>query len=319
MKSIYVKDIKAGEKVKCSFLVMEKNLAYSQKGAPYLNVRLRDKTGDIEGRVWDNVSTLDPLFRKGDIVSVQARAVSYRDAIQLALLEIRKVDESDMDPWDYFPASRHDVERMFSELRGHASAVENPWLRKLLEGFLDDPATAACLKRAPAAKGFHHAYLGGLLEHTLSMVRILDFLAAHYPAANRDLLLAGGILHDIGKIDEFNYERAIDYSTSGRLLGHIMLGVEMLDRKIAAIEGFPPSLALELKHIVLSHHGELEFGSPKRPKSVEALLVHFVDDMDAKVAAFQDFIGTSGPDDSEWTLFHRFFERFLYKGSKNGA
>ncbi len=314
MKPIYVKDIKAGEKIKASFLVMEKNLAYSQKGAPYLSVKLRDRTGDIEGRVWDNVATLDPLFRKGDIVFVQGRAVSYRDATQLAVLDIRKIEETGLDPWDYFPATKGDVEAMFAELSGYAGTLENPWLKKLLEGFLGDGEVAARLKRAPAAKGFHHAYLGGLLEHTLSMVRILDFLARHYPATNRDILIVGGILHDIGKIEEFTYDRAIDYSTPGRLVGHILLGVEMLDRKIASIDGFPTDLALELKHVVLAHHGELDFGSPKRPKTVEALIVHFVDDLDAKVMAFQEFIGNSGAEDSEWTLFHRFFERFLYKG-----
>jgi len=316
VKTLYVKDIKAGEKVRSSFLVMEKNLAYSQKGAPYLSVKLRDRTGDIEGRVWDNVAALDPLFRKGDIVSVQGRAVSYRDATQLAVLDIRRMDETGIDPWDYFPSTKGDVEEMFAAVEGFAATVENPWLKRLLEGFLGDGELAARLKRAPAAKGFHHAYLGGLLEHTLSMVRILDFLAGHYPSANRDMLIAGGILHDIGKIDEFTYERAIDYSTPGRLVGHILLGVEMLDRKIAAIEGFPPDLALELKHIVLAHHGELDFGSPKRPKTVEALIVHYVDDLDAKVMAFQEFIGNSGAEDSEWTLFHRFFERFLYKGGQ---
>jgi len=314
MKSLFVKDIKAGEKIKASFLVMEKNLAYSQKGAPYLSVKLRDRTGDIEGRVWDNVAALDPLFRKGDIVAVQGRAVSYRDATQLAVLDIRKMDEHGIDPWDYFPCTKGDVEAMYSALAGYAGTVENPWLKKLLAGFLDDAELAARLKRAPAAKGFHHAYLGGLLEHTLSMVKILDFLARHYPATSRDMLIAGGILHDIGKIEEFTYDRAIDYSTPGRLVGHILLGVEMLDRKIASIEGFPADLALEIKHVVLAHHGELDFGSPKRPKTVEALIVHFVDDLDAKVMAFQEFIGNSGAEDSEWTLFHRFFERFLYKG-----
>ena len=318
MKSIYVRDIKAGEKIKGSFLVVEKNLAYSQKGAPYLSVKLRDRSGDIEGRVWDNVAALDPLFRKGDIVAVQGRAVSYRDATQLAVLDIRKMEETGIDPWDYFPCTKGDVEAMFSQLAGYAGTLENPWLKKLMEGFLQDADVAARLKRAPAAKGFHHAYLGGLLEHTLSMVKILDFLARHYPATNRDLLIAGGILHDIGKIEEFTYDRAIDYSTPGRLVGHILLGVEMVDRKIASIEGFPEDLALELKHVVLAHHGELDFGSPKRPKTVEALIVHFVDDLDAKVMAFQEFIGNSGAEDSEWTLFHRFFERFLYKG-KAGA
>jgi 3'-5' exoribonuclease len=314
MKSVYVKDIRAGEKIKSSFLVAEKNLAYSQKGAPYLGIRLRDKTGDIEGRVWDNVSALDPVFRKGDIIHVQGRAVSYRDNIQLAVLEIRKMEEAEINPWDYFPTCKGDTEEMFHSLKKDVASVENPWLRTLLESFLDDGEMAAKLKRAPAAKGFHHAYLGGLLEHTLSMVRILDFLAGHYPTASRDMLIAGGILHDIGKVEEFSYDRAIDYTTPGRLIGHIIMGVEMIDRRIAAIEGFPEDLALELKHLVLAHHGELDFGSPKRPKTLEALIVHFADDLDAKVMAFQEFIRNSGGEESEWTLFHRFFERFLYKG-----
>jgi 3'-5' exoribonuclease len=318
MKSLYVKDIKAGEKIKASFLVMEKNLAYSQKGQPYLSIRLRDKTGDMEGRVWDNVSTLDPVFKKGDIVFVQGRAVSYRENTQLAVLDIRKIDEAELDPWDYFPTTKGNVEEMFAALADYANSVENPWLKKLLENFLGDGELAARFKRAPAAKGFHHAYLGGLLEHTLSMVQILDFLARHYPTVSRDMLIAGGILHDIGKIEEFSYDRAIDYTTPGRLIGHIIMGVEMIDRRIAGIEGFPEDLALELKHVVLAHHGELDFGSPKRPKTVEALIVHFVDDLDAKVMAFREFIGNSGGEESEWTLFHRFFERFLYKG-KAGA
>jgi 3'-5' exoribonuclease len=314
MKTVYTKDIRAGEKVRTSFLVAEKNLAYSQKGAPYLGIRLRDRTGDIEGRVWENVSALDPVFRKGDIIHVQGRAVSYRDSTQLAVLDIRKMEEAEINPWDYFPTCKGDTEEMFKALKTCAASVENPWLKTLLGKFLDDGEMAARIKRAPAAKGFHHAYLGGLLEHTLSMVRILDFLAGHYPMASRDLLVTGGILHDIGKVEELSYDRAIDYTTPGRLIGHIIMGTEMIDRRIAAIEGFPESLALELKHIVLAHHGELDFGSPKRPKTVEALIVHFADDLDAKVMAFQEFIGNSGGDDSEWTLFHRFFERFLYKG-----
>jgi len=314
VKTIYIRDIKAGEKIKSSFLVAEKNLAYSQKGAPYLSIRLRDKTGDMEGRVWDNVAALDPVFRKGDIIFVQGRAVSYRDAIQLSVLDIRRMEDAELDPWDYFPTCKGNVEEMFGALKGHAASVENPWLKKVLESVLNDGALAERLKRAPAAKGFHHAYLGGLLEHTLSMVQILDFLASHYPTANRDMLIAGGILHDIGKIEEFSYDRAIDYTTPGRLVGHIMMGVEMIDRMITAIDGFPEDLALELKHVMLAHHGELDFGSPKRPKTVEALIVHFVDDLDAKVMAFQEFIRNSGGDESEWTPFHRFFERFLYKG-----
>jgi uncharacterized domain HDIG len=187
-------------------------------------------------------------------------------------------------------------------------------LQELLNAFFQDEKTADLFKRAPAAKGFHHIYLGGLLEHTLSVVRLLEKVAEHYPNLNKDMLIAGGILHDIGKIYEFSYDQLIDYSDEGRLIGHIVMGVEMLDKKIAAIPDFPPKLSLELRHLLLSHHGEFEFGSPKRPKTLEALVVHYIDDLDAKLNAFETFVADSTNADSDWTTYNRFFERFLYKG-----
>jgi 3'-5' exoribonuclease len=172
---------------------------------------------------------------------------------------------------------------------------------------------AALFKNAPAAKGFHHVYLGGLLEHTLSVARLLNLACAHYEGIDRDLLLTGGILHDIGKIYEFSYGRIVDYTAEGRLVGHIVMGVEMVDKRIAALEDFPAHLALKLRHVLLSHHGDLEYGSPKRPKTVEALIVHFMDDLDAKVNAFQEFIAAAPDDESDWTPYHRLLERFIYK------
>ena len=170
------------------------------------------------------------------------------------------------------------------------------------------------LKEAPAAKGFHHVYIGGLLEHTLSVTRLLDLVCNHYHGINRDLVITGGILHDIGKIHEFSYGRIIDYTDEGRLIGHIVMGAEMVDNRIASLKGFPAGLAMELRHLLLSHHGELEFGSPKRPKTVEALIVHYIDDLDAKVNAFQEFIDVSPDDESTWTPFHRLLDRVIYKG-----
>ncbi|MDD5712104.1 MAG: HD domain-containing protein [Smithellaceae bacterium] len=314
-KSIYVKDIQAGQKVADTFLVAEKSLAFSQKGSPYLNLKLKDKTGEMEAKIWENALEWDKLFKKGDIISLVGRALSYRNALQLSVLEVSKTDEGELDISNYFPTAAVDNETMFSELLTFVDKVEDTHLRALLDLFFRDEAIAGRFRNAPAAKGFHHVYIGGLLEHTLSVVRLLDMVADHYRGSiNRDLLLAGGLLHDIGKIQEFTYQRLIDYSDEGRLIGHIVIGLEMLDEKIATLPDFLPQLALELRHLILSHHGTLEFGSPKRPKTVEALIVHFIDDLDAKVNAFQGFIENSSDEESSWTPFHRLFERYIYKG-----
>lgn len=211
------------------------------------------------------------------------------------------------------PAVKSDVVDMFNEILTYADKIQIKPLKDLLYAFLHDQKSAELFQRAPAAKGFHHIYLGGLLEHTLSVVRLLEKVCEHYPILNKDMVIAGGILHDIGKIYEFSYDHMIDYSDEGRLIGHIVMGVEMIDKKIAAIDDFPHQLALELRHIILSHHGEFEFGSPKRPKTVEALVVHYIDDLDAKFNAFQTFINDSTNDDSDWTNYNRFLDRFIYK------
>ena len=312
-KSIFVRDIKSGDKVGDYFLVAEKNLAFSQKGAPYLNVRLKDKTGELDGKVWDNAREWDKVFKKGDIVRLEARSANYKNAIQLSITDLKKAADEDITLSDYLPAARKDGEEMLADLMGIVESMGNPHLKALLYAFFHDEEIAALFKKAPAAKGFHHVYLGGLLEHTLSVTRLLDLACAHYNGIDRDLLLAGGILHDVGKIYEFSYGRIIEYSDEGRLLGHIVMGVEMMDRRIAALEDFPAHLAMKLRHIVLSHHGDLEYGSPKRPKTVEALVVHFMDDLDAKVNAFQEYIAAAPDEESNWTPYHRLFERFIYK------
>jgi len=314
VKKVYVKDIKAGDKVSDTFLVLDKNMAFSQKGAPYLSLRLGDRTGDIEGRVWDRAVELDKLFRKGDVVLIQSRAASYKNMIQLSIVDIRKAGDDGADLREYALSSRFDRDEMFRGVMAFIARIENPHLKKLLESFFADPSIAEGFKEAPAAKAFHHNYIGGLLEHTLSVLHLLDRVAGHYGTLNRDLLIAGGILHDIGKIRELSHKPLIEYSDTGRLIGHIVLGVEMLDAKIAQMDDFPGQLAMELRHIILSHHGILEYGSPKRPKTVEALVIHYIDDMDAKVNAFRGFIENADDDESDWTPFHRLFDRFIYKG-----
>jgi 3'-5' exoribonuclease len=314
IKSIYIKDIRPGEKISESFLVAEKNLAFSQKGAPYLNLRLKDRTGEVEGKIWENADELSKRFKRGDIVRVQSRAVSYKNALQLSILDIEQLSESDVNPVDYFPAVQKNIDEMFMEMMSHIDKVETPCLKSLLESFFKDDTIAVLFKKAPAAKTLHHVYIGGLLEHTLSVVRLLAIAGDHYQGINKDMLITGGLLHDIGKIYEFSYDRVVDYSDPGRLIGHIVIGLEMLDKKIAAIEDFPDSLAMELRHLLLSHHGAQEFGSPKRPKTLEALIVHHIDDLDAKVNAFQSYIEESRDEESKWTPFHRLLERFIYKG-----
>ena len=312
-KNIFVKEIKAGDQVSAPFLVIEKNMTFSQKGAPYLSLRLKDKTGEIEGRVWDRVSALEPLFKKGDIILIQSRAASFKNSLQLSIINLKKLEPHEVDPADFAPAAKSDVNGMLDDLMGFIEQMENPFLRELLCSFFNDSTVTNKFKQAPAAKGFHHVCLGGLLEHTLSVVRLLTLAADHYKTINKDLLIAGGILHDIGKIDELSYDSIVEYSDEGRLIGHIVIGVEMVDSRIVSIPDFPKDLAMKLRHILLSHHGAMEFGSPKRPKTLEALVIHHIDDLDAKVNAFQSHIDTFNDDETDWTPYHKLLERFIYK------
>jgi len=313
-KEIYLKDIKQGDKVASTFLAAEKNMAFSLKGSPYLNVRLKDKTGELDGKVWDNAIELDQQFKKGDIIYIEGKAANYKNSIQISIVKIIKNAWEDAEPADYLPAAKGDVVAMFNEMLTYVEKIQTKPLQDLLQALFHDQKTADLFQRAPAAKGFHHIYLGGLLEHTLSVIRLLEKISEHYPTLNKDMLITGGILHDIGKIYEFSYDHIIEYSDEGRLIGHIVMGVEMIDKKIDTIPDFPPQLALELRHIILSHHGEFEFGSPKRPKTLEALIVHYIDDLDAKFNAFQTLITDSTNADSDWTNYNRLLERFIYKG-----
>jgi 3'-5' exoribonuclease len=315
VKTIFVKDIKGGDKVRSIFLVREKTLAYSQKGAPYLNLRLGDKTGAMDAKIWDAAAEMDLVFKKGDVIEVSARAQSYKAQLQLSIVEVRKLALEEIDLRDYLPASQEEPETMFAELQRYMEGIANPHLRVLLADIFACEDIRKRFLVAPAAKGFHHVYLGGLLEHTLGVVKLLDLVTGQYGHLNRDLVLTGGILHDIGKIYEFTYERLVDYSDEGRLIGHIVMGVELIAGRMARLPSFPPELAMELKHLILSHHGELEYGSPKLPNTAEALVVHMIDDLDAKVNAFQEFIKASATDDSHWTPYHRLLERYLYKGT----
>jgi 3'-5' exoribonuclease len=262
---------------------------------------------------WDRVETLKDAFTSGDYIQVKGHAVEYRGALQLVVEGLKCLEPTEVDASDFLPTTERDPDQMLARLIQISQDIENPYLSKLMSAFFEDDDFVDRLKMAPAAKKMHHAYLGGLLEHTLSMAVLIEAVGAHYKGIDKDVLLAGGILHDIGKVHEFSYKTHIDYSNAGRLLNHIVIGVEMLEEKVAGLDGFPEDLALVLKHMIVSHHGTREFGSPEPPKTLEAVILHYLDELDAKVAAVRTFMEAEGADDS-WTSYHRVLDRFFFKG-----
>ncbi|MFH1625232.1 MAG: HD domain-containing protein [Pseudomonadota bacterium] len=312
MKRIFIEDIKQNDKVESVFLVKAKNLGMSKNGRPYLNLRLGDKTGQIEARVWENVEYLSTLFEKDDFITVKSRASRYQNELQLVLFDLERCSKDEVFIDDFLPRTNKNIERMFGELVEMSKGVKNIYLRELLDLFFEDEEFTRLFKIAPAAKGLHHVYIGGLLEHSLSVGKLALDVARHYEGINTDLVLTGAILHDIGKIYELSYEGSFDYTDKGRLLGHITIGVEMVEDKIVAVADFPSDLAMLLKHLIVSHHGHYEFGSPKRPKTVEAIILYYLDDIDSKIRAFQEFIEKEKNKGSKWTGYHRLFERFIY-------
>ncbi len=317
MEKVFINQFKKGLSVEGFFLAKEKTANKTKTGNPYLSLRLADRTGEIEGRVWDKASDFGPLFERDDFIKVQGEVDEFQGVLQLRVLRLRKAGAGEIDPADFLPKTVQDVEAMLTEVREAAGSVRNPHLRALLDAFLADEAFVEKLKTAPAAKAMHHVYIGGLLEHTLSVLRLIRLVAPRYKAIDPDLILAGGFLHDIGKVDELAYDRAFDYTDRGRLLGHITLTVEKIDEKIRALPDFPETLAILLKHLILSHHGEYVFGSPKRPKTLEALLLHHLDDLDAKINAFTSWIEKEKDSPSRWTSYHKLFDRFILKPEEN--
>ncbi len=313
MERTFIKEIRENELVEGVFWVKEKATPLSRSGAPYLRVRLADRTGEIEGRVWDGVEEFADLFDRDDFIRIKAQATSYQDRVQLNIKSIKKVKDTEVSLDEFLPSSLRDPEEMLAELREISQGIGNDHLKQLVTAFLENEEFTVLFKRAPGAKRLHHSFLGGLLEHTLSVVNLIQKLKGYYEGINHDLLLAGGILHDIGKVYELSYERSFDYTDAGRLVGHIVMGVEMVDKEITQIEGFPAELAMLMKHLLLSHHGQYEWGSPTRPMTLEAQILHHLDDLDAKVKGIQEFM-QKAQEGATWTDYHRMFERFFYIG-----
>lgn len=312
MKPAYVVDLAPDTSVTTFLLVGEKELRATREGKPFLRLELSDRTGTIEARIWENVEYVVASFERDDIIKIQGRVESYRNKTQLAIDKIRRADPAEIDLADYFPHTAEDVEQLYLRLCGHASAVSNPWLRTLLASVIEDPAIVPRLKRAPAAKIMHHAFLGGLLEHVVSLCDLCRAVARHYQELDVDLLITGAVLHDIGKLDELCYERAISYTVEGQLLGHIILELEQVTKKMDGIDGFPADLKTLIKHLLISHHGQYEFGSPKLPMFREALVLHYLDDLDSKMGAARAVLGVAGGD-KEWSGYSSALNRRLLR------
>ncbi len=318
VSNFFVKDIRENDRIEGTFLVKYKALQVGKTGKSYLNVILMDRTGDIEARLWDKADAANEIFQKDDFVRIKAKAQAFQGRIQLNVHEIERCPEEEVDVADYLPSTTKDIETMFSEVRGIILEMKDVWLRRLLLEFVDDPKLSWRIKRAPAAKTMHHPFVGGLLEHSLSAMKLMRMVAAHYRLEgydhiNEDLLLTGILLHDIGKIFELSYTRSFDYTDAGKLVGHLVMGVEMVNERAARIPGFPEELRLQVNHLILSHHGELEYGSPKRPKTIEAVIVHAIDDLDARINSFTLAMTKDRELDGPWTSFNKLYERFLWK------
>lgn len=285
MKDVYVADLAGFENqaIVSFFAVASKQLRGRKDGGRYLALTLCDRTGQVECRMWENFEGCVDGFQPGDVVKVRGEVSRYNARFQLTLDKVRRAAADEIDLADYVPRTQFDIDGMWSELNRYVESFSNPHLKALLRSFLDDQEIAKAMRQAPAAKSLHHAWLGGLLEHIISLLGICDLAARHYREIDRDLLLVGAILHDVGKIEELSWGTSFEYTLRGQLLGHIAIGVAMIECKLRALPGFPSQLRLLVEHLVLSHHGKLEFGSPKLPMIPEAVMLHYLDDLDAKM------------------------------------
>lgn len=313
MKKQFINQINAGDVLSDCYVLTEKTMAQKKDGSNYLNLVLSDRTGSIKGVVWDNVEKIASQSETGAVVAVRGHVGQYRNNLQVVIKEMTMVPLEETDPSDFMLSTERDVHQMFERVVALSESLDAWYLKALFRAFWEDKAFAAQFKKAPAAKKMHHAYIGGLLEHTLSMAVLADKIAGHYNGIDRDLLVSGALLHDIGKTREFSYEMGIDYSDEGRLVNHIVIGLQMIEEKIRTIASFPEEPALLLKHMVISHHGSRELGSPEPPKTMEAVMLNCIDEMDSRVQAVREFMGKEDPGET-WTSFHRLLGRHFYRG-----
>jgi 3'-5' exoribonuclease len=316
MKSPFVSDLKPNQLITTTFLVHGKDVRQKKSGEPYLSLLLGDRTGDVDAKMWDNVAEVMETFERDDFVKVKGLLQVFQNRLQLTIHKMSRVLDADVDFADYFPASERDPAEMFAELTGIVAGIGNPHLRGLLENFMLDEPLARMYRLAPAAKQVHHAFLGGLIEHVLSLCSLARMLATHYKYIDSDLLLTGVILHDVGKVAELTYDRSFGYSSEGQLVGHIAIGLRFLHEKLQRLPDFPPKLRVLVEHMILSHHGELEFGSPKLPQFPEALLLHHLDNLDSKMECMRALVARDRLVEGDWTAYNASLERSVLKKEK---
>lgn len=306
----FLKDYKEGDRVFDIYLCKHKQSAVTKNGKPYETVTLQDKTGTVDAKIWDPNSAGIDDFDALDYIEVYGDVNSFQGALQINVKRVRLCREGEYEPANYLPVSKKNVADMYKELLGYIGNVENPWLKKLLEAFfVEDEEFIRLFQKSSAAKRVHHGFVGGLLEHTLGVVKLCDYFCKAYPLLKRDLLLTAAMCHDIGKMREISLFPQNDYTDDGQLLGHIVIGSEMISDKVRGIPGFPPVLASELKHCVLAHHGEYEYGSPKKPALMEALALNLADNADAKLETFTEIL--EGTNEQGWLGFNKLFDSNL--------
>lgn len=308
-----ISSFKEGDYVDETYLVVSKQVSIAKNGGMYLSVKLADKTGEVDGKMWDNAEEVASRFEKEDFVRIKGVAANYQGMMQVKMKALEKVDDAKVDLSNFLESSPRNIDEMVKQLSASAAAIGNAHLRQLMKAFLADADFMPAFRRVPAAKALHHNYIGGLLEHVVELVALVGDVARHFPGIDTDLLTVGAFLHDIGKVRELSVRKSIEYTTEGRLLGHISLGYEMVAEKIKAIPGFPDELTMLLKHIMLSHHGEYEFGSPKRPKIQEAIIINYLDDLAAKISNFRATLKRENVDAGEWSYYSKMHDRYLYR------
>ena len=318
MKDFYVRDCQQHESqtITSSFVVASKQVKTKKNGDPYLAVTLADRTGQLQANMWDNVSDAVNEFEQDDFVKVKGMVQKYNGRWQLTLHKVRKLGDAEIDYSDFLPKTSKDIEQLWRTLGDFVESMDNLWLKRLIKDFMADDAVVTAYKNAPAAKTMHHAYVGGLLDHVVSLMTVCDLVVRNYPQVNRDLLLTGAFLHDIGKIHELSYQRSISYTTRGQLLGHMIIELEMLHEKLSHMPGFPDELKVLVEHLIISPHGQYEFGSPKLPMFPEALMLHYLDDLDSKMESMRAQFERESEQESPWTSYNASLSRTLLNTQK---
>ncbi|MCX7994440.1 MAG: HD domain-containing protein [candidate division WOR-3 bacterium] len=316
MKSQYINELKSGQLVKEKFLLTKKILKEKKDGGFFTQIELSDRTGSIEGVAWDNVSDELKNISSGDFVFVTGTVTEYNEKPRIVVNSITRVSEEEIEAEDFLPVAEENIDDVVAEIIVLLNGITNPYLKDLIQHFLNDKEIIENFKRAPAAKKAHHAEIGGLAVHTRNVMKLGMKACEIFKFLNADLVVAGSFLHDIGKIYEYTYQKKIDHTKNGRMLGHIIIGYEMITEKISKIEKFPEELRLKLLHMVVSHHGELEYGSPILPLFPEALILHFLDNLDSKLEMMHEEIKKNKGTLADWSEYHPLLERVIYLGTE---